>query len=66
MAVENEARVAWESEAMFWALRWGKSAEVIAPISLRNAVERELEAALDAHRAPRSGGKIGSFKLEWL
>ena len=40
-----QARVAGEAEAMFWALRWGRHAEVVAPEGLRRQMAAELKSA---------------------
>jgi len=52
-------RVAETSEIRRWVLQFGSEAEVLAPRSLRDAVARELEAALGAYgpRRPRGKGR---------
>lgn len=46
-----KATVAGIPEALRWVLRWGASAEAVAPETLREAVKSELAGALDAYGA---------------
>lgn len=50
-------RVAETSEIRRWVLQFGSEAEVLAPRSLRDAVARELQAALSAYGPPRRRAK---------